>query len=375
MEKLSKLSTLETVAEDRDWNIGTGFEAGSSTYQQTHSPDLANLPYLNTNRLEPFYVSSEDLKEYQGEPYFKHPRDFNQYQPPLVTIRASATRRRSEPGASRGVKAAFHQQAISYRSGIVGISGEEEDSDILRLITLVLNSSIAQYWLFMSAAGWGIGRDTIRQSELRSIPVPLDRLLEHKDHLLQLADTIDSLIVKEGRNNEYRKCVREIDHVLYDAFGFSNSERLMIESRVNFLIDFYHRKHNSDAAKSIQEDQLLQYGRVLCGEINKFLKFSEYTLSPTIYSFSGQPVPLNLITLELNREKVMQEEIVESQQALEGKLREIDEDTLENSIYARRVLELYQDDSIHIIRPNEVRFWTLGEAINDAPEIVGELLD
>jgi hypothetical protein len=44
------------------------------------------------------------------------------------------------------------------------------------------------------------------------------------------------------------------------------------------------------------------------------------------------------------------------------------------SIYYRKVFRYYKEDKIYIIKPNEKRFWTISEALNDADLVLSELI-
>ncbi|SHL60137.1 HsdM family class I SAM-dependent methyltransferase [Haladaptatus paucihalophilus] len=374
MMKLESLPSINDLVDSREWLIGNGFEAGSSTYEQTHSPELAELPHLRTSQVEPYYVPEDGLVEYGAEPYFKHPRDLSLYEPPVITVRATATRRNREPGASRGIKSAFHEHSVSYRSRIVGIVGLETDHDILRILNLVLNSSLAQYWLFLSTVGWGIARPTLRQEEILSVPLPLDNLIERKEELLSIDSRIRELIENSVRDERYKEHIEQLDNILFECYDLSEIEKKLIESRVSTSIDFYHERNDSKAVEAANDELLRQYGEIICDNVNKFLEFSDVSLQPIIYSSSNLIKPLNLITLQLS-EGESQPELVDRNIVLEEKLQALDSAESNNSLYQRRIVEIYQENSIHIIKPNEVRFWSVAAAINDAPEIVGELLD
>ncbi|EFW92325.1 type I restriction-modification system, M subunit, putative [Haladaptatus paucihalophilus DX253] len=250
----------------------------------------------------------------------------------------------------------------------------ETDHDILRILNLVLNSSLAQYWLFLSTVGWGIARPTLRQEEILSVPLPLDNLIERKEELLSIDSRIRELIENSVRDERYKEHIEQLDNILFECYDLSEIEKKLIESRVSTSIDFYHERNDSKAVEAANDELLRQYGEIICDNVNKFLEFSDVSLQPIIYSSSNLIKPLNLITLQLS-EGESQPELVDRNIVLEEKLQALDSAESNNSLYQRRIVEIYQENSIHIIKPNEVRFWSVAAAINDAPEIVGELLD
>src|SRR6266496_1714019 len=57
---------------------------------------------------------------------------------------------------------------------VMGIAGPQEDADMLRALSLYLNSSLISYYLFFHVPEWGVFRNAryVRLSELRKVPVP-----------------------------------------------------------------------------------------------------------------------------------------------------------------------------------------------------------
>jgi hypothetical protein len=57
---------------------------------------------------------------------------------------------------------------------VMGIAGPKEDANILRALSLYLNSSLVSYYLFFHVPEWGVFRHAryVTLSELRKVPVP-----------------------------------------------------------------------------------------------------------------------------------------------------------------------------------------------------------
>ena len=85
---------------------------------------------------------------------------------------------------------------------------------------------------------------------------------------------------------------------------------------------------------------------------------------------------LNLIIIQFgNKNKYeIEEKRVDS---IENLLSEIDKLMLQRksqSIYIKKQIKYFEGDSIYIIKPNQRRFWSRSMAINDAKELIGEIL-
>lgn len=55
-----------------------------------------------------------------------------------------------------------------------------------------------------------------------------------------------------------------------------------------------------------------------------------------------------------------------------NRLNEFSTEKHSDSIYLRRNIRIYLDNSLHIIKPNEKRFWTKSMALRDADETLAE---
>jgi hypothetical protein len=70
--------------------------------------------------------------------------------------------------------------------------------------------------------------------------------------------------------------------------------------------------------------------------------------------------------------------INESEESINDLLGEIDKYTyreFSESIYFRKSIRYYDKDRLHIIYPNEKRFWTEALALNEADKIISEVLN
>jgi hypothetical protein len=365
------VSSLDEVSRAQEWLIRTGFEDKSAHEKRTLTPELAALPHMKTGDIRPYALPTSALSEYEGDMKFMRPRPLSLYEPPVITVKATITIRDREPGSPRGIKAAYQTNPVSFKSSIIGISGEENDTELQKLATLMLNSSLAHYWLFLTSVGWGTGRPSLRQEEIRSIPFPADVLLEHKKELLSKYDEIEQLVQKNNCGSAYREIIREIDERLFEYFGLSETEKDLVQSRVSQTIEYYHNRDGSSAVESVEQSELHKYGEIVCREMNKFLSHIDANLRPVVYELEAEDLPFRLLTLELRRNDAPRSDQSGSN-ILDQKLRSLKS---HSEMFDRRTIEVYEADAVHLIKPDERRYWSRAQAANDAPELIGELID
>ena len=85
--------------------------------------------------------------------------------------------------------------------------------------------------------------------------------------------------------------------------------------------------------------------------------------------------PLNMIKLSLGKEK--HEVKKSSADNYQTHLSEIDKYLIKKeakNIYVKKQVKYYDGNNIYIIKPNQKRFWSRSTAINDAKELIGEIL-
>lgn len=368
LQRLQSKSSIGDTAAEQDWYIGSGFKALSSTSSVEYAPELAALPHLETKSIQSYTVPDQDLVEYSEEPKFTRPRKSELYQPPLITIRKTA--KKQSKGPRRSITAAYHTTPVSFRTTLTGISGDSESAAEQKLATVVLNSSLAQYWLFMTSAGWGIERPRMRQSEIRSIPFPIDSLREYESELLAKFDELVDYSKSDNEGGDYQEIISAVDELLYEAYGLSEVEASLVETRVDQTLDYFHNRENSGALDSVDAEYMNTYGEILAEEINWYLEHSERSLYPVVHDLSKSNLPYQLLTLQLSREQP--EPVSEdAQRLLRQKLEAVNKDY---ALFQERVIQIYEDDRVHLIKPDEARHWSRAQAANDAPELVGELL-
>jgi hypothetical protein len=195
-----------------------------------------------------------------------------------------------------------------------------------------------------------------------------------------LAGKVDEIISLKKNNPvlapDTSRIEKEIDGLVYRALGLSERDRYLIEDTLRYSLGLFQDGEESEAYHLPTTGELESYAKILCDDINDLLQYSETTVWATIYEVRHDS-PLNMVALRFsNRQNPGVVEKVSSQQTITGILKEIDRYTYEKfsqSVYFRKVVKYYQDDTIFIIKPNEKRFWSRSMAMSDADEIVNEV--
>lgn len=369
IEKLKSHSSLKEELhsrKDKGWNYGVGFQVSFPNTKR--DLEISKLPFLDADYIERYTTPIHRTYKIERTEFRRLGKKPAYFAPHIIFKKGQIDRQ---------FCASYLDFDCSFRDGVYGISATAEDKNLLKALTAYLNSSFATYFLFLNISSLGIEREQIMQDEyltLPALPLPVEKDIN------QLATKIDKIISLKKNNPVLAKDTsgieKEIDEILYTALGLSDRERYLIEDTLNYSLGLFQEGEKSSAYHHPTIGELESYATILCEDINDLLQESETTVCATIYE-ARHDSPLNLAALRFSkREKPAIIEKNSSQTEITMLLKEIDHYTYEKfseSVYFRKIVKYYQDDTIYIIKPNEKRFWTKSMAMSDADDIIIEI--
>lgn len=196
-------------------------------------------PYLNTAALPLFKFDR-----------IHDPRDEKIFESPVLIVRKSAS------GA--GVKSALALDKVAYNKTFYGYSlnGHANYLDLLKLISVVLKSRVAVWYLLMTSGEFGLERDTIEKRGIDSIPIPI---LDDLTCLQREKITFHFDSINDG--NDYK-----VDFIVADLLGLTSNDLQIIIDTVSLF--------------SKGEDQL--------GNVEIFVRGLQDQLNPWFERFGAQ---------------------------------------------------------------------------------------
>ena len=265
----------------------------------------------------------------------------------------------------------------SFTDGVYGIYAD--DGEGLKLLVAFLNSALATYLLFLSPTSWGVEREQIQSNEIFDLPDLCFSLPQNTQ--AQIVGFVDQIIELKKRQiaqpNQIEAIEQKIDEEFYKALGYSQNERILIEDLIANNLDVFQEKQKSKAFNPSNPDEEKVYASLLCKTLNEFLKLgSQNTCWATTYETSPR-LPLKVIAIHFNAEK--KPGTVEPGQtaSLHETLKAIEASTYQKhseSLYFRKFVRYFTRDCVYILKPNQKRFWSRAQALNDADEIIAEVL-
>ena len=323
---------------------------------------------------------------------------------------------------SWGSYATFSDADFLIPPRVIGIAGPEKDADNLRALALYLNSSLVSYYLFFHVPEWGVFRNAryVTLRELKKVPVPYfsseqvrelvalhHRLVDsEKQSISEVFSKVRSLQmeflnlyqakpsgdmavpdllskVSRGQKAQIEKEIdafhenvqRMIDTKIFDLFDIPEDIRMLVTDFVQVRLLLDRPMAFERVIREPDERELLDYARELRDELDGFVEDDTHhsisiTYSPDIIECiidvvdTDTPVTLDssIRPGDLTSSRILSE--------LSRSLRE----QVSQWIYVQRGLRLFNGPRIHLYKSPRLIDWTRTQAMNDAGDILGEVL-
>jgi hypothetical protein len=397
----SKLNSIKKFAKKNNIESGVGFQLLTQKKDKPKfNETLTELKYLDADVIKRYYTSDKLLKDVKRsiktpkatkfyKDYYKVD-DINELEKLTAFRRLGDIEAFTNPHiiVKKGLEqnsicASFIENQCSFRDGVYGFYTSKENIEELHLLLSYFNSNLSTYFLFMTISSYGIEREQIMKNEYLSIPINLNdgQSLKIKKATTQILSKLKdkNFFSNSIENKELEIFIsKNIDSVIYESLNLDINEINLINDSINYNVDLFHKQEKSIALYPVLQEQTTEYGKIISAELNEFLDTQDLFANATIYKIS-RFTPLMMIKLSFAKK---QNEVVTSKEFVDDELKKIDtflwEDKTKNNhfnIYFRKKLNYKTGDDIYIIRPNQRRFWSQSMALEDASELVLEILN
>jgi len=312
-DRLKVMETLKDFLAEKGWEYGEGFIA-AKTGKREKATWLKGKPLLPSTALTISGIIEKRITKVEAE-FFRSAYTENRYASPIVLIRENE----KLPCAFWG------QGSLAYKAQIVGIHAPpSERSDLLQFFdAFQLNRSALQaFCLLMGTRALASKATAINKTDIDNLPWP--------------------------KSDE--------------SWDLSPWEKILCEDLVNYMADYVRLGQDSKLLKEqVSNGRLKLYGRYVCD------------LLGTIYD-----------NIQLGRSVVL--DGLACQAFYFGEKPDLDwpddwVDQLRDLIYIQhgealrtaRILRVYQNNVMFIVKPDRLRYWIQSTAIRDADETLIDL--
>lgn len=361
IQKLRIFAEIEQIVTN---SCNNGFKVGNQKYPIPE--EMRDKKWLPSGRISRYQINSQQLDTL---PYQKleSPRNPKIYKAPLIII--------SEKVDYHGVCAAFSEEDIVYTKSYSGITFAENLVHLAHYLNGVINSSIASYFIFMTASSWGIERHKVMTQDLVQLPVPKPN--EDNERLIAQIIEIEGRL-RESSNKSLEKDLRkQLDKAVFDIYGLNDDERILVEDTTQITIDLYMNREKSAALKKPKATDLEAYTLSFMSVIEPFFDtLKERSIVADIFDIAN--TPLQVVKFSIvpypGREQVVQtvqaEDLITVLKSIAKQL----PSKLADRVFTRRNLKVYVGENIYIIKPCQLRYWSRSAGLNDADAVLAENL-
>ncbi|MDR2556062.1 MAG: SAM-dependent methyltransferase [Fibromonadaceae bacterium] len=362
MEKInSKYKILKSVfaRKNKQCFFATGLNADSEHL------DFVPQTIIDTKKIERYYtpksacyINSVKYRKIE-EQYFKQP---------FIVIKQAQSEKQ--------IAASYIDYKAYCLSSAYVINGKNITASEKKALVAIFNSAFSKYFFFMLASSWGIERERIQKNEMLLLPYLLDNNI-HIEKINNLVDKLMNLKKKEeifqDISEKSSNIEKNIDSILFnDILKLSKKEQININDVLEYNLDLFEKQQKSKGLLPISNAK--PYAEMLCSELNDILEEQSLFANATVYA-NDMYNPLSIVKISFEKTK---KKLVSSEDSINKELKKINEYLWEKkagNIYFRKKLNYYNGDDIFIIRPNQQRFWSQSMAMEDAAELIIEILN
>ena len=337
---------LKEAVNTNDWKIAEGFIVGnkneiaelvklSSKIEQLSSKEKKRLDALKKKYKKTEYLTQKntlptDALTEKGidesrigslkEKYFIRNRKKNKsiFKGPHLLIK--------EGMAKNSIPIAFRNDDLSFKHDIIGVHAHKNQmDDLLEIERRIRNNRTYLFYVAGFSGRYMIGRATaILKKDIESLPYPEDE--------------------------------KELE--------LSEIEQILVDDVLDYMLDFRKKGETSVAEEPVDDYQLHQFSEIYCRVLNsvykefkpyKPLKTGSFICFPFYYKDKPQIKTENPDELEADLYELIQN------------------NTTRNSRIVR-MLRIYEDNTIYLIKPMQTRYWLRSIAIRDADDTFADLV-
>ncbi|MDR2679439.1 MAG: N-6 DNA methylase, partial [Tannerella sp.] len=340
-----------------NWICATGLN-GDSKHK-----DFVPSPILETRTINRYYTPNN-----VAVPNDRYYRKINRnlFQPPFIVVKKGQKEQQ--------ITASYIDYPAYCMSGVFVMNKNENFcNDMKKGLVAFFNSDLATYCLFLSASSWGIEREQIMFNEYLELPA----FFRDGQNLQDVANLFDELTVELKRDfpniHSVKDREKEINNALTGIIGLSKKEQIMVEDTLKYSLDLFEQGADSVGFHRTLKDENKAYARMICEELNDSLQHAPFKVSATVYDVQIKD-PLNLVILSFDKKK--RNIAVKRASGLASALKTLNEYSLQQTgqnIYVRKQYRYSDGDRIYLIKPNQKRFWTRSQAMDDAASLFVEI--
>lgn len=336
------------------------YGSGLHPKENEHNKMLIKGRHTDTAKIEKYYTKIDNTIEIEKE-YRKN--NLKLFKSPVAVIKEGIT--------NKNILSSYFDYDVYYNKAVYGFSTDEAEK--LKSIVITFNSNLVTYFFFLTSSSWAIERDRIVLTEYLDFPYSELEVkeLESLDFSDVCFDRKISLL-NQGKNHfDFQYWDSKINNL----YNLSPNDIIRVSDTISLSIDLFHKQEKSIALYPVQQEHVTSYALIISNELNNFLDQQELFANVTVYNSIDVLSPLMMIKISHGKTP---KDLTISAENIDEELKELDQYLWEKkatNIYFRKKVNFKKGSDIFIIRPNQRRFWSQSIALEDASDLILEILN
>lgn len=373
--KAFKRSKVE-FNRDEHWVIGQGFKPARVSrlddpeYQTTTAEIVTRLPYLDARQFQAVALPRVETNTWHTSVVHRAGFDAGFFGPHILIPQGV------ERAVGR-VRAAFSKQDVVFQHSLQSITVPPCQERKAKVLTAVLNSSLAAWFYFHDTANLGTDRAKVHQGELLKLPFDDPENMPDPSKALNAEKGLVALI--DGELATAKKLLASqddvlgaIDRLVFEYYGLDDSDVAIVEDTVYSVIPAMQPRRNAGLQSlwaQASSRQRAAYAAMLCKALSPHFRV------PVKASLAARSTDVAVLKLTISDEVAPYTEDSSGEfndflGSIAAKL-PID---LPGNVQLIPDLRLVVDRDMYLVKPTALRHWLRSTALADAEQIAAEFV-
>ncbi len=374
--RLNERPSLDQVLDEV--GISTGSDRGRGiTFgggEQQDAGRFKGLPFLPGRAAKRrFLLNADSLPIFDQESVSTRSNRLILRLPAMVLARSLSRRR---PAAAL-VEPSHERNQLVIPQSYYGISFPTDLRWLSYRINASLNSEFAIYWTFMTSSQFGLDRRLVEVRDWLELPLPQSILIPDAPQWEDALRFEAQLRTSPPTSREFVRHQEALDSAVYDLYGFSQQDTLLMRETVAHKILPYLGRSTNVAYDHPTADQLKDYALRVCRQLNGILSTTDRRFLPTIFTFpASEGIAACRLHLEPGQPDLQVREVDSPEiQALLDRMSPPLRAPLADNLFVQQDLRVYDEDATWVIKASDLRLWTEAAALHDADLIMQEHIE
>ncbi|NGM80161.1 HsdM family class I SAM-dependent methyltransferase [Burkholderia multivorans] len=379
IEKLERtFPTLEQVLSTaRIGARGQGFQVDGGDINFPPD-DYYSLGVVTPDDYRPLRISSGSLPRF-NYPSLHRTRNPAIFEGPLLLCPKGNFAAALEPGR---YSASVSAESVLYNKNFYGISFIGNEIAAAKALSAILNSSVTAFQLALGGSTWGLERPTVEPSDLLALRVP--DLGKVDTNLLECVLSAEAAVALSPGDPER---IAALDHAVCELYGLEPDEVVVANDGVRrartLLFESRAQRMTLVARPSFKD--LTAYANEVVRTVNAYLRArGKRHLEAVIYprhvavgnAIEGTPgvdaVRFAMVAGAPTGTPGIHQGSDEEIARLASLIRGHASSEVPPYLNERRLLRIYDENALFILKPSEARYWTRTAGLNDGDAVLAD---